>query len=885
MNSIVQRLIRRMRYFLDRRQRERLLEEEMKFHIESVVEGLRQQGMPEADARTTARRRFGNLSQISEESRATWISLWISDAAQDIFHAFRTLRRDSGFAAFVILTAGLGIGASTTVFSVVRAVLLQPLPFSDPNRLVWIANTDVDQEGLTGETVPVDHFLDLRAQNRSFSDVTAYSPFYRPGDVKLTGEGEPLRLTGVAVAHNFFSVLGVMPQLGRAFSAADCRIDWNAPKVALLSYNLWQRRFDSDPRIIGRLLTLNDSPVTIIGIMPESFEFATVFAPATRVDLFLPYPLTEDANGRGNELAMLGRLKPGSTLQSARAEMRVLGPSIQRRDPDRNFKPILSTLAGHVGEHLRPALLALAFAVGTVMLIVCANLSNLLLARMAAHQKEMTIRAALGARRFRLIRQTLTESIVLSSCGAVIGLALAVAGTRAINHLTNLDIPLRAGVRVDLGALAFTAAIAILTGLLFGLIPALQVPAAALHDSLKNAARGSSHSRNTAWIRSSLVVSEIAFACVLLAGSGLLIRSFLRLLDAKIGFTPENATALRVDPGSRFSTRAQRIAYFNEVLRSVREVPGIEAAGLTDVLPLGGDRTWAATAKGRAYTKNHPPPWAFVRIASDGYLKAMGISLLAGRDFTAHDSTSDKPVIIVNRTLARTLWPGQNPIGQVLAGAGNVDREVIGVVSDVRHLALEQASGCEMYLPIRQTGDYSAVDLVFRSALSSAELAAPLRRALSAIDPTLPVADFQPMRQIVDKAISPRRFVVLTLGGFSWFALVLAALGIYGVIQYSVTQRTQEIGIRMALGASAAALQASILRQTLVLAAMGVSIGLFASWGLSRAISSMLFGVPADDPVTFLGTIVILTAVAAMAAYLPARRASRIDPTVALRVG
>lgn len=801
----------------------------MKFHIESVVEDLKAQGMPEADARTTARRRFGNISQKSEESRATWISLWISDAAQDMFYAFRTLRRDVGFAAFVILTVGLGIGASTTVFSVVRAVLLRPLPFSDPNRLVWIANTDVDDEGLSGQTVPVDHFLDLRNQSQSFSDLAAYSPFYRFGDNKLTGDGEPLRLTSVAVSHNFFSILGVKPLLGKTFTAADCQFNWNAPKVVLLSYGLWQRRFDSDRRVIGRLLTLNDAAVTVIGVMPPSFDFATVFAPASRVDLFLPYPLTEEANSRGNELAMIGRLKPGSTLQSARAEMQVLGPRIQRRDPDRNFIPIVSTLADHVSVRLRPALLALAFAVAMVMLIVCANLSNLLLARMAARQKEMAIRASLGARRLRLIRQTLTESIVLSSCGAAIGFVLAIGGTRAITHLTTLDIPLRAGVRVDFGALAFTVASAVLTGLIFGLIPALQVPAAALHESLKNAARGSSHSKNHTWIRSSLVVSEIAFACLLLAGSGLLIRSFVRLLDTKIGFEPEDATVLRVDPSSRYSSQAQRIAYFNEVLCSIRGVPGIEAAGLTDVLPLGGDRTWAARAKGRTYTKNHPPPWAFVRIASDGYLKAMGISLLAGRDFTAHDNASDKPVIVINETLARTLWPGQNPIGQVLAGAGYVDREVIGVVSDVRHLALEQASGCEMYLPIRQSRDYSAVDLVFRSALSSAELAAPLRRALAAIDPTLPANDFQPMQQMVDKAISPRRFVVLMLTGFSGFALVLAALGIYGVIQYSVTQRTQEIGIRMALGATAAHLQASILRQTLALAAMGVALGLFAS--------------------------------------------------------
>ncbi len=885
MNSIVQRLNRRLRYFLQRRERHRLLEEEMKFHIESVVEDLKEQGIAEADARTTARRRFGNLTQKSEESRAAWISLWISDAAQDMFYAFRTLRRDFGFAAFVILTVGLGIGASTTVFTVVQAVLLRPLPFTDPNRLVWIANTDVDDEGLSGQTVPVGHFLDLRSQNRSFSDIAAYSPFYRSGDNKLTGDGEPFRLTGVAVSHNFFSVLGVKPLLGKTFAARDCQFPWNAPKVVLLSYGLWQRRFDSDPRVIGRLLTLNDSPVTVIGVMPPTFDFATVFAPASRVDLFLPYPLTEEANNRGNELAMIGRLKLGSTLQSARAETQVLSPRIQRREPDRNFKPIVSNLADHVSERLRPALLVLAFAVCTVMLIVCANLSNLLLARMATRQKEMAIRASLGARRLRLIRQTLTESILLSSCGAIIGLVLAVLGTQAITHLTTLDIPLLASVGVDFGALAFTAAVSVLTGLIFGLIPALQVPAVALQDSLKNAVRGSSQGKNHAWIRSSLVVSEIAFACLLLAASGLLIRSFVRLLDVKIGFKPENATALRVDPSARYSNRAQRTVYYNEVLRGVRAVPGIEAAGLTDVLPLGGDRTWAAVAKGRTYTKDHPPPWAFVRIASDGYLKAMGISLLEGRDFTAHDSTPGKPVIIINETLARTVWPGQNPIGQILAGAGYVDREVIGVASDVRHLALEQASGCEIYLPIRQSNDYSAVDLVFRSALPSAELAAPLRSALGAIDPTLPANDFQAIQQMVDKAISPRRFIVLMLTGFSGFALVLAALGIYGVIQYSVTQRTQEIGIRMALGASATGLQASIIRQTLALAAIGVALGLFASWGLFRAMSSMLFDVSADDPITLLGTIVILAAIAAVAGYLPARRASRIDPMVALRLG
>jgi putative ABC transport system permease protein len=882
--STFQRLRRRLRYWMQRGERQRLLKEEMTFHLESMASDLINEGIPAAEARGAAQRKFGNLTQKSEEARSTWISLWISDAVQDLRYTLRTLRRDSGFATFAILTVGLGIGASSTVFSVVSALLLRPLPFTDSNRLVWLANTDRDDEGLSGETVPVGHFLDLRNQNHSFSDVAAYSPFYRAGDQKLNGNGEPLRLTGVQISDNFLPVLGVKPQLGRGLNADDCKFKWNTPRVALLSYSLWQRRFDSDAAIVGRLLNLNDSPVMVIGILPPSFDFATVFAPGSRVDLFLPYPLTEQANRRGNELTMLGRLKPGATLRSARAEMEVLGPRIQRRDPDRNFKPNLSLLKDHVNEHFRPALVVLASAVGIVMLIVCANLSNLLLARMATRQKEMTIRASLGASRRRLFRQTLTESILLSLCGAIAGLALAVTGTRAIAHMDTLNISLLSSVRVDLGALAFTVVVAALAGLIFGSIPALQAPGTALHDSLRNTSRHSSQGKKHTWVRSSLVVSEIAFACILLVGAGLLIQTFVRLLDVSLGFQPERATAIRIDPSSKYATPAQRDAYFSEVLHRVRSGLGIEAAGLTDVLPLSGDRTWTAGAKGRAYTKDHPPPWTFVRITSDGYLKAMGISLLAGRDFSEHDSATSRPVIIINDTLARTLWPGQSAVGQLLVGAGYVDREVIGVVADVRHLALERAAGCEMYLSIRQTRDYSSVDLVVRTSLPPADLAATVRRALQGVDPTLPANDFRPLRQLVETVISPRRLVVLLLAGFSAFALILASLGIYGVVSYSVTQRTQEIGIRMALGASSEGLQAGIIFQTLALAGVGMLLGLAASWSLARTISSLLFGVTPTDPVTFAVTLIILTTVAMIAGYLPARRASRIDPMAALRV-
>jgi predicted permease len=882
MNFNFRRLKRRLRYWLRHSERHQLLREEMEFHIDALARDLIEQGVPEQDARSAARRRFGNLTQKSEQSRSTWISGWMSDGAQDLRHAGRTLRRDAGFAIFALLILGLGIGACCTIFSVVNALLLRPLPFNDPERLVWILNRDRDGEGLSGETVPVGHFVELRDRNRSFSDIAAYYAFYGVGDSKLSGDGQSERLSGIPVSQNFFSVLGVKPQIGRTFNAEECSGKWGAPKAVLLSYGIWKRRFAFDPGIIGRPVMLNDAPVTVVGVLPASFDFATVFAPGSRIDLYLPLPLTEEVNRRGNTVSMIGRLKSRATVQQARAEMSVLGPQIQKKEPDRNFDPRLSLLKEHVTGRLRPALLVLAGAVCLVMLIVCANLSNLLLARAATRQKEMAIRAALGAGRGRLIRQMLTESIVLSGCGAVLGLIFAVSATRVLRHLDAFSIPLLESVHVDFGALGFALLLAVLTGLLFGVIPALQVPATAFHDSLKDASRGSSHGRKHAWIRGTLVVSEVALACSLLVGAGLLIRSFLSVLDVNVGFQPERAAALRVDPSSQYSTQAQRNLYFDEALRRVRLLPGIQAAGLTDALPLGSDRTWYAGAKSESYSKDRPPPPAFVRIVSDGYLQAMGIPLRAGRDLTERDTVSAQPVILINETLARTLWPGRNPIGQTVTYV-DVDRQVIGVVGDVRHTALEETSGCEMYLPIRQTNDYSSVDLVVRTTLPPGALASAIRLALKPLEPDLPANEFRTLQQLVDRAVSPRRFVVILLAAFAAFAVMLASLGIYAVISYAVNQRTQELGIRMALGASARDLQARILLRTLSLAGLGMLIGVTASSILSRLLGGLLFGVTPTDPVTFLGMFVILTAVAAIAGYLPARRASRIDPMVALR--
>jgi putative ABC transport system permease protein len=868
----------RIRAFFRSSDLDRDFDDELESHLTLLAEAHIRRGMSPEQARREARLELGGPTQLREAHREARGVPFVDTVLQDLRYAFRTLRRDAGFTTFAILIVGLGIGASSTVFSVVNALLLRPLPFRDSGRLVWIANSGTEGD-LSGQTVPVGPFVDLRDHNQSFSDIAAYYAFYGVGDRKMTGDGEPERFTGVPVSQNLFPFLGVQPQLGRSFTQEECQK--NDP-VVLLSAGLWKRRFASDPGIVGRKLTLNDRPFTVIGVMPSSFDFGSVFAPGSRIDLFFPLPLTPQINRQGNTLSMIGRLKPGVTVQQAQAELNVLSEPIRVRHNRGELRFKASLLEDHVSGRLRPALFVLACAVGVVMLIVCANLSNLQLARAATRQKEMAIRVAMGAGRSRLIRQMLTESVVLSCCAAALGLILAVAGTRLLAQLDSISLPLRESIHFDLGALGFTLLIAVLTGLMFGLVPALQVPAAAVHDSLKDANRGSSEGKSHHWIRAALVVSEIAFACVLLVGAGLLIRSFLRVLDVNLGFRPERAAALRIDPSSQYSTRAKRNAYFDEVLRVVKSVPGIEAAGLTDVLPLGHNRSWSAGAKDQTYSREHPPPDVFVRIVSDGYLKAMGIPLRAGRDLTESDNASSKPVILINETLARALWPGRDPIGQT-ATYVDVDRQVVGVVGDVRHLALEQGSGCEMYLPIRQTGDYSSVDLVVRTTLPPAGLASAIRAAMQPLDPNLPKNDFRALQELVDKAVSPRRFVVLLLAGFSGFALILASLGIYGVISYSVNQRTQEIGIRMALGASARALQASILRQTLVLAAVGMLLGAVASWMLTRALSGLLFGVTATDPATFFGMFVILTAVAAMAGYFPARRASRIDPMAALR--
>jgi predicted permease len=844
----------------------------MEFHVQSLAEDFAAGGMSPAEAQTAARRKFGHMTLKSEDSRSVWVVRWLSDLAQDLRHSFRGMRREAAFTVFAILITGLGIGASSTVFSVVNALLLRPLPFPDPGRLVWISNVEWSTQ--------VDNFLDFREQNHSFSDLAGWG-FHGIGDWQLTGTGEPERVTGVPVTQNLFPLLGVQPALGRSFTADECQQGLAAPPAVLLSHGFWQRRFASDPLVVGSKLTFNDRPVTVVGVLPASFDFAALFAPGTPVDIFVPWPLTPETNGHGNTMTIIGRLKPGAGVEGARAEFTLLAKGLQTQHPERNpVLPNLVPLDQRINGRVRPALLVLGCAVGVVMLIVCANLSNLQLARLGARQRELAMRSALGASRFRLLRQMLTESIALSSCGAVLGLGLAIAGTRMVAHLSAFNLPLLGSVRIDGAVLAFTLLAAVLTGVLFGLLPALQAPALKVQDALKEGGRGLSASKRRAWLRNGLVVSEIAFASILLVGAGLLVRSFGRVLDVDLGFVPEHTAFLRVDPSPRIASLAQQNAFLDDMLQRARSLPGVRAAGVIDILPFAGDRAWQVGAMGQVYPKDQHPE-AYIRVVSDGYFEAAGLHLQAGRAFTERDRDSSERVVIVNQALARILWPGQDPIGQAMTQ--DRGRRVIGVVADVRHEALEKAAGSEMYLPLRQTQDYPAMELVVRTTVPAEALAAGLRTALRPLDPNLPISELRSLQDLVDKAASPRRFLVNLLGAFAAFALLLASLGIYAVISYSVNQRVQEIGIRMAVGASPAELQRGILLGTFGLAALGLALGMVASRALSTTLGSLLFGVTSGDPATYVGVGALLIVVAAAAGYIPAWRASRIDPMVALR--
>jgi len=873
----IRRALNRLRSFFQKTSLDHEFGAEMASHLELAIEENLRRGLSQEEARRQALVRFGGTEQAREQHRETRGLPAADILMQDLRYALRTLRRDRAFSIVAILILALGIAANTAVFSVVNTVLLRPLPFRSPERLTWLAANE-GEGGLSAVTYTVDAFEEFQRHNKSFQDVTSYQTFFNSIDYKLMGHGEPLPVFGIQVAGNFFQTLGVQPVLGRLFSHEECQK--GGRPAALLSYPFWQRQFAASPSIIGQTISLNHQAVTIVGVLPKTFDFGSVFSPGLNVDFFVP-AVMDFWRTWGNTLALVGRLKPGVTIAQAQAESNILFPQLRAAHPNwwEDYTATITSLKDHVSGKLRRSLIVLWCAVGLILLIVCVNLSNLLLARTAARSKEFAMRCALGAGRGRLFRQLLTESLVLSSGGAILGLGLAFAVTTYLAHQGSVALPLLSSVRVDGAALLWTLIIAVTAAVLFGIAPGLRISAGNLQDGLKDMGQGMSAGRKHERLRAVLVISEVALACVLLIGAGLLLRSFLHVLDVDLGFQPTRAAALKIDYDDG-GNAARRGAILQEILRRVSTLPGIEAAGIGDMLPLDRNRSWGFQAKGRVYLPGELQGM-LVYVVTPGYLRAMGMHLREGRDFTWHDTPGGRRVVIINQAAARFHWPGKDPLGRLAVVSGR-DAQVIGIITNVRESSVEEASNPEMYLPVTQASPEGA-ELVVRTRLSLPALQAGVMQTLRAMNPGQPATEFRPLQQIVDHAISPRRFFVLLVTSFAMLGLILASLGIYGVISYSVTRRTQEIGIRMALGANAPQVQLSVLARTMALALIGIAFGAVASLVAARWIASLLFGTSPADPVTFAGIVLLLGAVAIIAGYLPARRASRIDPMIALR--
>ncbi|HEX8140373.1 MAG TPA: ABC transporter permease [Pyrinomonadaceae bacterium] len=807
---------------------------------------------------------------------------------QDLRYGVRVLLKRPAFSLVAVLMLALGIGANAAVFSVVNAVVLRPFPYDEADRLVMIWETQPSQ-GLPFMFASPPNYADWREQNHSFEELAAFTP----RDFFLARGEEPVRVSGAQISASLLPLLRISPMLGRAFTPEEDRP--GGPLAVLLSQKLWQSRFGADPSVVGQSVTIDNQSYRVVGVMPQGFKFPPPIAlegntPTQQAELWTPFATDMKAGQRGGHfMTVIARLKPGVTIESASADLSTISSRLEQAYPETNagWAITLTPFEQQVLGRVRPVLLTLLIAVGFVLLIACVNIANLLLAQGAGRQKEMAVRAALGAGRGRLVRQMLTESLMLACLGGAAGLILATWGVDLLLSLAPGDIPRLEEVGIDLRVLGFACAVTFLTGLLFGLLPALGASSPNLLRWLKESGQATGQAPSNRLLQNSMVVIEVALSLVLLISAGLLARSFLRLQAVDPGFQPARTVTMRVTlPRVKYTERAQRAAAFAEMEKRLSATPGIEAAGFALEAPLAGDQQGTEILiEGEpkpAEGEEHHAGFTFV---TPGFFRAMGIPLLRGRAFTERDTADSPPVVVVNEALARRYFPGTDPVGKrLIVGFNNeVAREVVGVVGAVRQDALSEEARPAVYTPVQQVPWSRTMTLMVRSSLQPSAALAAAREQLRAVERDAPIYDVKTMNEIVAESVARPKFSALLVSIFACVALILASIGLYGVVSYSVAQRTREIGIRMALGAQRGDVLKMVLGGGLKLILTGLLIGVAASFALTRLMRSLLFDVTTTDPLTYLGVSALLAIAALLACYLPARRATKVDPMEALR--